>query len=362
MRRALEKAYRALVQRAEHSRIVWLLLSPLIVVSALFWVISSIRRFFFMALRKKRTLSSVVITVGNVTVGGTGKTPMILSLLSGLDTKKTKIAYVSRGYRREGRGLCVGRDLDPKQIGDEASLVQRRHKEVVVGICSSKWKAARMVDSQVDLIILDDGLQRYDVPVDVEVATVDCLCPDGFGYLLPRGLLRESFSRLREVDALVLTNAIDTKALERGLEKVKGFNLPIIITRPRITQFFTPDGLSCTLAPSTPVALVCSIAHPKRFRLTMQKAGYTVVEQMELPDHVDIKDEELVQWADRIRVLYEGVVVVGTEKDWARKSTWPALSVPLLFSRLESEIVEGKENFCALIDRVHTMVRTKPVN
>ncbi len=355
MRNRLEGFYFLLLQKAEHSLLVWLFLSPLILLSLLFGFVLFVRRYLFTILRKGRKVTAPVVTVGNVTVGGTGKTPMILSLLAHLDTKEHKIAYVGRGYRRKSKGLRVGYQLDPKEIGDEASLIQRRNNNVIVSICDDKWKAVQALDEKVDLIILDDGLQRYDIPIDCTIATVDCLFPDGFGWRLPRGFLREPFSRLKEVDILVLTNGIDTGVIERAKEKVSSFSLPTIVTRPAIAHFFTPDGNRCPLATTTPVALLCSIAHPERFCFSMQQAGYTVVERLELSDHLDIKDEKLIQWADRIQALHKEVVIVATEKDWARKSEWPSLSVPLLFSHLELEIVEGKKEFDALIARMRTM-------
>jgi tetraacyldisaccharide 4'-kinase len=358
MRSKIERFYFLLLQTAERSLLVWLLLSPLILLSALFGSVLFVRRYVFAILRRGRKVAASVVTVGNVTVGGTGKTPVILSLLAHLNTKKHKIAYVGRGYRREIGGLRVGHLLDPKEIGDEASLVQRRNNNVIVSICDDKWKAIQAVDDRVDFIILDDGLQRYDIPIDYTIATVDCLSPDGFGWQLPRGLLREPFSRLKETDVLILTNATDIEVVEKAKEKVKPFCLPTIVTRPTIANFFTPDGNQCSLATTTPVALLCSIAHPEQFSLSMQRAGYTVVETLELLDHVDIKNEKLIQWADCIQTLYKGVVIVATEKDWARKSVWPSLSVPLLFSHLELEIVEGKEEFDALIDRMRTMACT----
>jgi len=354
MRSRLEGGYLLLLQRAERSLFIWLLLSPLVLLSIFFRFVLFVRRSLFVLLRRTRKVSAPIITVGNVTVGGTGKTPFILSLLAHLD-KGQKIAYVSRGYRREIKGLRVGYQFDPKEIGDEASLIQRRNNSVLVGICDDKWKAIQALDGKVDLIILDDGLQRYDIPIDYKVATVDCLSPDGFGWLLPRGLLRESFSRLKEADILILTNGIDAQTIERTKEKVAPFHRSTIVTRPTITQFFTSDGNPYSLLTTTPVALLSSIAHPERFFFSMRQAGYTVVERLELSDHLDIKDEKLIQWADRIQALHKEVVIVATEKDWARKATWPSLSVPLLFSHLELEIVEGKKEFDALIDQLRTM-------
>jgi len=355
VRSKIEQLYISLVKRAQSSLLFWVFLSPLMLCSLVFGVVIFVRRKVLTLIGSRRKVAAPIITVGNVTVGGTGKTPMILSLLAHLTSDNLKIAYVSRGYRRKKGGLRVGYALDPKEIGDEASLVQRRNENVIVSISDDKWEAVQAVEKERDLIILDDSLQRYDIPVDLTIATIDCLCPDGYGWLLPRGTLREPFSRLQEMDFLVLTNAINQEVLDRAVKMIKKFNIPFIVTQPHITRFFTSDGSSYNLRKGTPVALFSSIAHPKRFSASVQKAGYSVIATMEALDHVDIKSEKLIQWARRVQALCPEVVFVGTEKDWARKCMWPILPSTLLFSQMELEIVGGNENFYALIDRVRTM-------
>jgi len=278
-----------------------------------------------------------------MSVGGTGKTPTILLLLSLLSGR---VAYISRGYRRKERKPYVGCNPTPEQVGDEAMLVSKRFPEVTLSIDDHKWQAVQAVDGTVDVMIVDDGLQRHDIPMDIRIATIDCQLPDGYGYLLPRGLLREPFSWVKNVDYLVLTNAytLPHALIERFKDK------PLIITRPVISSFITPAENEMVLEPGQKVALFSSIAHPERFSESMKSKGYEVVDHLIAGDHVEIKDEKLIEYAEKVHDKHPGIFLVGTEKDWVKKKIWP--QIPLLFARMNVMIVQGHQVMHALVDTI----------
>ena len=336
---------RAFLARAQKSRLLSCWLFPLRVLSWFFYLICLVRKRWLLSLRQRRHLESLLVTVGNITVGGTGKTPFIMLLLSHLQCSS---AYVSRGYRRREKGLAVGTGLRAEQIGDEASLVSRRFPSLLTAVDSCKWKAVQAVDGKVDVIVLDDGLQRYDVPRDVEIATVDCRCPDGYGALLPRGLLREGLSRLENVDYIVLTNADGARPR---------FDRSTIVTRPVIRRFFTPSGQTKELPVGQRVALFSSIAQPEAFATTIEKLGFDVVDELCFPDHVDINEVSLVEYSDRVHARYPNAVLLGTDKDWARRESWNGLDV--VFSELHLEIIEGQELFEELLGRLNGECRDR---
>ncbi len=349
----LEQWYLRAVQAAEKSWLVALCLLPLAMVSVLFWGAIVLRRALLLRKARSRTLSTPVVSIGNITVGGTGKTPCIALLLRHLSGT---VGLATRGYRRTARGLYVakGAHCSADAVGDEAAMIGRRFPRVTVAACERKWDAVQALDEPCDVILLDDGLQRYDIPQQLQIATIDCTCPDGYGWLLPRGLLREPFSRLQEADYFVITNAdASLPALKASLQP---FRRPIIVTKPVIQRFFSPDGSDYALGPGQRVALISGIAHPEQFRWTMERMGFHVVDHCIVQDHGEIADARLHHFADTVHAAFPDACLVGTEKDWARRSHWPEISI--CFSEMDLHIIEGSEVFAALLRRITAIEST----
>lgn len=334
----IERVYIDLLKRASTSKRISLCLFPLALLSGLFFVGVVIRRWVLQKRRQGRETKAQVISIGNVTVGGTGKTPLIALLLK---TLPGTVGVASRGYRRQKTGLYAfsGDECDPIRAGDEAALLSWRFPQALFAVCEDKWQAVQALDSRCDTILLDDGLQRYDIPADCTIATIDCGCPDGYGWLLPRGLLREPFSWLRRADYLVITNA--DESLPRLLSALAPFARPTIVTVPKISRFFSADGKTCTIPSGGPIALLSGIARPERFRRSMESLGYRVLDHYELPDHGAIPYKEVQLWMAGLRSRCGDIVFVATEKDWARYQ-W-SIEDGLLFSEMNLEIISGRE-------------------
>ncbi len=347
MSKSIENLYVRLIRAAASSWLVSLCLFPLALLSYFFRAAAALRRVVYVRRAGRRTVTTPVISVGNITVGGTGKTPFISLLLNHLTGK---IGLATRGYRRAVHGLYVtpGSICSPRRGGDEATLIGRRHPSITIAVSDDKWEAVHSLDGRCDLIVLDDGLARYDIPQRLQIATVDCQCPDGYGWLLPRGLCREPFSRLRDVDYIVITNA--DASLPALCSSLRPFSRPLIVTEPVIQRFFCPDGSTFPLARGQAVALMSGIAHPEYFRRSMVAMGFDVVDHLILKDHADITDKKVLSFAAKVRSSVPDAIVVGTEKDFFRKETWPA--IPLCFSQMELCIIEGHEAFAALLVQV----------
>lgn len=318
------------------------LLAPLIPLSWLFFLGAQVRKSLLSYLRTQRSVSVPIITVGNVAVGGTGKTSVIAYLIAHLD--RCRVGYASSGYRRASRGLYLCRPnevCDPVRAGDEATLISRRFPHVAIAVAESKWKAVQALEASCDLIIVDDGLQRYDIPMDFSIATVDCRCPDGYRWLLPRGLLREPLRRLADVHAIILTYpASKEQAMKMQEELTLRYCRPTCVLAPRISRYFSPDGNSRFLPSGEVVALFSAIANPEHFRRMMQAQGFCVLDHKTFPDHMPIPHEVLLQYARDVQARCPHAVLVGTEKDWARAS-WPELPIPLVFTQMDFEAVCG---------------------
>lgn len=173
--------------------------------------VASRRMLYRVGVLRSVRLRVPVVVVGNITVGGSGKTPLVAALALALSRRGFHPGIVSRGYGRDaanGEPLQVGADDDPRRVGDEPLLLARAGYPVVVA--NDRVAAGRALLSgnpECDVILSDDGLQHYRLARSVEIAVVDAVRGLGNRCLLPAGPLREPVSRLRAVDAIVMLSA-----------------------------------------------------------------------------------------------------------------------------------------------------------
>jgi tetraacyldisaccharide 4'-kinase len=224
-----------------------------------------------------------VISVGNITVGGTGKTPMVIEVVRRLRAMGRRPAVVSRGY-----GALDG-------LGNDEELLIRRHcPEVPCLSDSDRAAACRSACGAfgADVIVLDDGFQHRAVGRTLDLVLIDATCPFGYGRLLPRGLLREEPESLRRADAIVVTryDQVDEparSAWESGLDAM-------VPERPRLRCVYrvtsvAPLGGGAAVPPATlrgkRAALFAAIGRPESFEATVRRLGVEVVARKWWPDH-----------------------------------------------------------------------------
>ncbi len=273
-----------------------LLLAPL---SWLFCLVSLARRFAYRShLFAVHRLKIPVIVVGNIVVGGTGKTPLVIWLAGFLKEQGHRPGIVCRGYGGSARfwPQQVRPDSDPTMVGDEAVLIaQRTRCPVAAG--PDRVAAAQAVTTYTDcdVIISDDGMQHLALGRDLEIAVVDGVRRHGNGRCLPAGPLREPVTRLGQVD-LVVANG---KAARGEFEMALVAGLPTNVQDNIRTQ-------SLDSFKATPVHALAGIGHPERFFLQLRRAGLSVLRH-EFPDHHTFTREE-IDFGDNLPVLM-------TEKD-----------------------------------------------
>jgi tetraacyldisaccharide 4'-kinase len=251
-----------------------------------------------------------VVVIGNLTVGGSGKTPLTVWLATALVARGIKVGIASRGYGGSARGpLEVTAASDPALVGDEPVLLARRTAARVV-VARDRLAAARRLAPEVDLIIADDGLQHYRLARDLEILVIDGRRRFGNGRLLPAGPLREPVSRTATVD-LVVVNGGGARAGEYAMTLV-----------PRAVVALG-SGARSALADwrGRPVHAVAGIADPARFFATLRAAGLLPLEHP-LPDHAPIAPGELC--------FGDGLPVLMTEKDAVKCGAFPAANLAYL--------------------------------
>lgn len=234
---------------------------------------------------KVERVSAPVIVVGNITVGGTGKTPFVIWLADWLRTQGYKPGIVSRGLGGKTAHRVprrVRENDSAEQVGDEALLLTRRTQCPMV-ICTNRAAAARelLAHTDCDIVISDDGLQHYGLARDIEIVMIDGERRFGNGCLLPAGPLREPVTRLKDVD-MVIVNGSDAKELTMQLELQE-------VARISAKRVIRGAELSLT----TTIHAVAAIGNPERFFQTLRRAGFTVIPHA-FPDHYRYQPADLI--------------------------------------------------------------------
>ncbi|HZI65359.1 MAG TPA: tetraacyldisaccharide 4'-kinase [Thermoanaerobaculia bacterium] len=288
-----------------------------------------------------------VVSVGNLTFGGTGKTPFVLFLARRLRFEGKRPAIVSRGYGRRTRGVVVvsegnGPVVGPDEGGDEPVAMALRLPAVPVVVGERRVDAARAaIALGADLLLLDDGYQHLPLARDVDILLLDAADPFGGGSLPPAGSLREPLAALARADAFVFTRVdrAAPSAEARAELRRRNPDAPLFTARIRAAGLADESGApvdSATLAGRRFVA-VCGIAHPKAFFTSLSELDLAPDELLAFPDHHRYGRRDL----ERIRRAADrsgSAWIATTEKDAVKLRG--KTSLPVVVVRLEVEVAE----------------------
>jgi len=317
----------------------WLLVPLLLPLSALFWLLSSLRRLSFkLGLSKSHQLSKPVIVVGNIGVGGNGKTPMVIYLIELSRSMGLTPGVISRGYggKAPHYPYLVSSNSTAVEAGDEPILIQKRC-QVAVAVGSDRIASANMLIKQgCDIIISDDGLQHYRLQREVELIIVDGKRLFGNGLLLPAGPLREGQWRLAKSDLVIYNGEVSTsnnnafKSIAMALAAKELCNLH---TGERI-------ALQDYLKSHARVNAIAGIGAPQRFFDTLKKHSFVIENQQSFVDHHSFTLADFIAFDDNIPLLM-------TEKDAVKcrsfcKPNWWYLPVDATFTEVEQQVLRDK--------------------
>jgi tetraacyldisaccharide 4'-kinase len=316
------------------ARLTWLsaLLAPL---SAMFASIAWLRRAAYrIGLLRSRQIAVPVIVIGNITAGGTGKTPLAISLVEALRARGFHPGIVSRGYRGDAKLMAVAADSDPAQAGDEPILLATRTR-CPVWVGADRVAAARALQAshpECDVILSDDGLQHYRLARDVEIAVIDGERGFGNRLPLPAGPMREPVSRLARVDAIVI-NGEHAPALP----PVPRFRMTLRGSRFRNLQDATLFADASRFGGKT-VHAVAGIGNPSRFFSQLRTLGLTFTAHA-FPDHHRFSPADLGAFAHQ--------TVIMTEKDAIKcagfaRIDWWVLPVDASIDAALAELITAK--------------------
>jgi tetraacyldisaccharide 4'-kinase len=278
-----------------------------------------LRRFLFKQHIKRSVCFAVpIIVVGNITVGGTGKTPFVIWLARFLTKRGLNVGIVSRGYGGSAKkhSILVRHDSSPVTVGDEAvMIVQQTHCPMAVGYDRPAAVARLVKHAPCDVIISDDGLQHYALDRLVEIAVIDAHRLLGNGFLLPAGSLREPPARLASVDCVIFSQHVETgrsiQSLEAELKKRYGLpHMPLMLNFNRrsgiIYQIVQPAKILQVKLIQQPIHALAGIAYPERFFNALRQMQLEVIEHR-YPDHHVFCQKDID--------FGENDIVIMTEKD-----------------------------------------------
>lgn len=293
-------------------------------------------------IRRQFRLPAPVISVGNLTVGGTGKTPMTRRVCEMLIEMGLRPAALIRGYRGEHeQGAAIVSterrvELTAKEAGDEAYLLARLMPGVPVVAGKDRRKTGMLAWERFhpDVFVLDDGMQFYQLHRELDVVLLDAMRPFDNGWTFPRGLLREPPSHLRRAGAVIVTNA--DRASPEEIDRIRSDASRLAPRALICTARYEPVGLrALDRSAEFPVdwldgrriASLCALGNPQGFEAQLERAGATLVSRTRLPDHHEPTMGEL-QEAISAACTAGAEAIVVTEKDAVKL---PPMGRPLPF-------------------------------
>tara|TARA_B100000315_G_C14594521_1_gene597944 strand:+ start:3774 stop:4868 length:1095 start_codon:yes stop_codon:yes gene_type:complete len=303
---------------------------------------------------KTRSLSCPVISVGNLTLGGTGKTPMVIALAHWLHGQGKQVGVVSRGYGRDDGSQTVlvsdGNKIlvDSQKAGDEPLLIATRCPGIPVIVGNNRYVAGTQLLRQFscDVLILDDGFQHLALKRDANLLLVDAKLPFGNGHLLPRGPLREPSTCIDRATALIVTRASspdDNVFAKFGISVSD--EIPVGISQfflrgflnLRTGKFLSPENIR-----GKRCIAFCGIANPNSFSTMLEGAGVMVQEFLSFPDHWRYTEEDLQTIWDTTKGCSPKLVIT-TEKDAVKIGQQFPVSVEVIAASLELRWNAGQD-------------------
>lgn len=324
-----------------------------------------------------------VISIGNITVGGTGKTPVVELFAKALRDKGRRVAILSRGYKskrqrkvplgwRIAAKLGLARKpreslprvvsdgekvlLDSYTAGDEPFMLANNCTGVPVVVDRNRVNAGAHAIRKfgADVLILDDGLQYLKLKHRHDIVLVDKTAPFGTGYMLPRGTLREPPSSLHRASYIFLTKSDGDS--EELIAKIRRYNrvAEIIECRHRPVHFkdiHTGERLPLDSMRGKYVGALSGIAVPESFENGLRKLGAKVHWTVRFNDHHRFQEKEIIHFINRCEKA-DAHAILTTEKDFVRFPKLPPGDIPIYFLRVEIEIVRGRDVFEKLIQMI----------
>ncbi|BCU77192.1 tetraacyldisaccharide 4'-kinase [Luteolibacter sp. LG18] len=330
--------------------------------------------------KQQHHLGTLVVSIGNLTVGGTGKTPVVELLARTLRDRGRTVSILSRGYKskkldepqkwKRADGTPIPGDLMPKVVstgrailleskfaGDEPFMLASNLDGVSVVVDKNRVKGGRFAIRELlaDTLLLDDGMQYLNLAHGIDIVLVDATAPFGTEALLPRGTLREPKKNLRRASYIFITKC-DGSSNEALIERLRKYNRVAEIIEcthgPKYLQnLFTHEREPLSFLEGKYTAAISGIAVPENFERQVERLGAKVEIRRRFSDHHRFSRKEISKFLSRCTERDMDLIVT-TEKDAVRFPRPAQIEVPVYFLRIEVQILKGHDVWERLIDRL----------
>ncbi len=330
---------------------------------------------------RNQALGCLVVSIGNLSCGGTGKTPVVEVFARSLSAKGRKVAILSRGYRRKKRSfweklyhafhsgemelppqvVSDGENLlmDSEHAGDEPFMLASNLHDVAVIVDKDRVKSGiHAIDEfKTDIIILDDGFQYLKLKPHINIVLVDSTDPFGNGHVLPRGILREPIKNIRRADYIFLTKSDGSSKLRHLKRFIRRHTRRAEIIecchRPQylVKLFSDREQEDLSFLKGRKVAALSAIARPESFENFLEQLGAQLVAKDHFADHHRYTRQEIIDFVNAAKAAGAEMVVT-TEKDAVRIPHLDRCDVPIYYLRIQIDILSGKESFDQCISRI----------
>jgi tetraacyldisaccharide 4'-kinase len=348
--------------------------------SRIYLVIVQLRLWLYVkGILRHNTLGCQVVSIGNLTVGGTGKTPVVEVFARELQKEGRRVAVLSRGYkktepkfgskvidkllfrdkRQPPRVVSDGKKLllDSAMSGDEPYMLASNLPNVAVLVDKDRVKSGRYAINKLgcDTLVLDDGFQYMGLKHGLEIVLVDRTNPFGNENVLPRGILREPIENIRRADFVFITKS-DGTGTDDLKKRIRLLNPDAEIIECRhcarhLKNVFSGATHGLQYLNGLKVFALSGIAVPAGFEAELEKRGATLLEKIRFVDHHRYTQQEIIDIINRAKEAGADAIIT-TEKDAVRLPMLGRCDVPVLFLRVDIEILDGAEDFRTCIARI----------
>jgi len=330
---------------------------------------------------RNRSIGCLVVSIGNISCGGTGKTPVVEVFARTISAKGRKVAILSRGYRSKQRTpwekishmfsskkmaippkvVSDGNNLllNSTYAGDEPYMLASNLNSVAVLVDKDRVKSGLFAIEEygTDVLILDDGYQYLMLKPHINIVLVDSTNPFGNGNVLPRGLLREPIKNIRRADYIFLTKSDGNSRLRHLKTFLRRYNRRAEIIecchKPQYLEkvYVRGERMELSALNGARIAAISAIACPASFEAFLEGRGAVIVERAHYADHHAYTQQEIIDFINRAK-LAGAEFVVTTEKDAVRMPNLSRCDLVPYFLRIQIDILSGQESFDQCISRI----------
>ena len=346
-----QNSYRNLIVRADGGFTCRLLRYLLRVTSVIYRMAMWLRNFCYdRGWLKSYRMEVPVISIGNITTGGTGKTPLVIWICELLRQRTVRCAILTRGYK-----------TDNEKFSDEPAILARACRQAKVIVDADRVSAAAKAISEFDagILVMDDGFQHRRLRRDLDIIAIDATCPFGYGRALPAGLLRESKNAIRRAHAVVITRydqatRDDIGKLEETIDRIApGITIAKAVHKHPNACLAKEKILTLEELREKRIFAFCGVGNPNAFLNRLNEFGLDVLGSKVYNDHHNYTLQDVEDIYKEAREL-EADLILSTQKDWVKTTLLSQKNNDILFAYLavELEFIAGADKIEALVDRI----------